>query len=607
MINNQIQSVSNIESNKMSVVFPARLAKTASMVWSLVLLLLMFLAVAPAWGEEAPAEVAVQSAEPAPVPETLRSPRATMETFLSAMNDIKRGQPERIDDAASTLDLAEVNALVRTERGHDLAWTLLEVLDRTRIVNLKKISDRTRGDPYVFNKYHNGTVRISRQADGRWLFDAGTVAKLPAILDELADQARVQGKDENEAYLPLHLRIRAQLPEQLKQAPFLLENWRWIGIFLIIVAGVVLDKLVSLLLCLGVRYWRKTTRREEFREISDKILRPLGLMAMAVLWWIGLNLLGLPEAAMLVLLVAVKFLAGVSGVWAAYRLVDLLGAYLTARARLTGSKLDDALYPLIPRSLKLFVTAVGVVFVAENLNMDISSLLAGLGLGGLAFALAAKDMVQNLFGSITVLMDRTFSVGDWIVVGDIEGTVEQIGFRSTRVRTFYNSLLTVPNSRFITASVDNMGARRYRRMKTMLSLTYDTPPDRIEAFCEGIRELVRQHPYMRKDYYHVYFNEYAAASLDVLVYVFWETPDWSTELRERHRFLLDVLRLAQRLEVEFAYPTQTLYMKQESGTAPAKERPLEVAFELGRREAQAIVSETTGSGVKPPPVSFPPV
>jgi MscS family membrane protein len=551
-------------------------------------------------GETAPAE-------PPPVPEGLKSPRATIGTFLNAMNDIKRGEPDRIEDAITTLDLSDVSQLVRNERGRDLAWVLLEIMDRTRVVAVNKLPDRSSGNPYVFQNYHNGTVRVSRVADGRWLFDQETVAKLPAILDELADKAKVKGKDnaEDEAHLPLHLRIRAKLPEELKRASFLLENWQWLGILAIIVVGVVLDKLVSLLLRFFVRVWRKRAKHEEFREISEDILRPMALMAMAVTWWVGINLLGLPEEALLILLVAVKFLAGVSGVWAAYRLVDLLGAYLMTRAHRTDSKLDDVLFPLIPRSLKIFVTVVGVIFVAENLNMDISSLLAGLGLGGLAFALAAKDMVQNLFGSITILLDRTFSVGDWIIVGNVEGSVESIGFRSTRVRTFYNSLITLPNSRFITAEVDNMGARRYRRMKCKLSLTYDTPPDKIEAFCEGVRELVRQHPYMRKDYFHVYFNEFAASSLDMLVYVFWETPDWSTELRERHRFLLDCLRLAHRLGVDFAFPTQTLYMKQEDEAPPSGELSQDAAFESGRQLAQAVVSETTGLGVKPPPVKFP--
>jgi MscS family membrane protein len=195
-------------------------------------------------------------------------------------------------------------------------------------------------------------------------------------------------------------------------------------------------------------------------------------------------------------------------------------------------------------------------------------------------------------------------VGDWIRVGDQEGTVEQIGFRSTRIRTFYNSVLTVPNSTFITANVDNMGKRRYRRLKATISLTYHTAPDRLEAYCEGIRELVRQHPYMRKDYYHIYLNQLGAASLDVLVYVFWQTPDWATELRERHRFLLDCLRLAKAVGVEMAFPTQTLYLRQNGDDTPDETLAQDAAFSLGREQARAVVAETTGLGVRPPPVTF---
>ncbi|MET0012564.1 MAG: mechanosensitive ion channel family protein [Sedimenticola sp.] len=570
-----------------------------------VLIVCFFLYPASVLGEE---KDAAGTAEAVTVSESLKSPRATMETFLHAMNDIKRGKPERIGDAVKTLDLSGVNELVRAERGRDLAWMLLEVMDRTRIVKTERISAATGGEPYLFQSYRNGSVRIVRQESGAWLFERETIDKLPQILDELADKKRVKGSETDTSYLPWHIRLRQQLPDSLKAETFLLPNWQWLGLFITVILGVVADKLVSLVLMLFVRRWRSHTRSPQYKDISDQVLRPLGLMAMAVTWWIGINLMGLPEEAMLILLLAVKLLASISGVWAAYRLVDLVSAKLLQRASLTDNKLDDALVPLIPKTLKIFVTVIGFVFIADNLNVDISSLLAGLGLGGLAFALAAKDMVQNLFGSVTVLMDRTFSVGDWVVVDGMEGSVERIGFRSTRIRTFYNSLVTVPNSKFITANVDNMGERRYRRLSCKLSLTYDTPPDRIEAFCEGVRELVRQHPYMRKDYYHVYLNEFAASSLDVLLYVFWETPEWGTELRERHRFMLDILRLAQRLGVEFAFPTQTLYMRQEDLPAAdqAGEMQQEAAFELGQNHAREIVAETTGRGVKPPPVVFPP-
>ena len=108
------------------------------------------------------------AAEPPPVPESLKSPRATIGTFLNAMNDIKRGEPERIEDAITTLDLSEVSTLIRKERGRDLAWMLLEIMDRTRIVGVSQLSNRTTGRPYVFQKYQSGTVRVSRVADGRW-------------------------------------------------------------------------------------------------------------------------------------------------------------------------------------------------------------------------------------------------------------------------------------------------------------------------------------------------------------------------------------------------------------------------------------------------------
>jgi len=551
--------------------------------------------------EAAPVEESHQA-----VPPGLSGPRATMATFLAAMNDIKRGDKERITQAVETFDLSAVNALVRAERGEHLAWQLLEVLDRTRVINLKKIPVDDASGVWLFHAYEKGAIRISRQADGRWLFDAATLRQLPAVYEALSAQGSMDELSDNSAYLPWDIRIRRLLPAPLTQTFFLIENWRWLALLVVIALGVLADWAVSLILRRFMAGWLKR-RPNDYKGVKDKEnrLRPLGMLLMALIWWAGINMLGLPELALLILLVAVKALASASAVWAAYRLVDLLAAWLTARAEATNNKVDDVLVPLIPRTLKVFVTAVGIVFVADNLNIDITGLLAGLGLGGLAFALAAKDMVQNLFGSITVLLDRTFVVGDWIIVDGNEGSVEHMGFRSTRVRTFYNSLVTIPNAKFITAEVDNMGERRYRRYKAKFGLAYNTPPERIEAFCEGVRELVRQHPYMRKDYFHVYLNDFAGSSLDVLVYVFWETPDWSTELRERHRFLLDCLRLAKSLGVEYAYPTQTLYLRNEENTIPEEGRPpLDEASQQGKEMARQIVEKTTGLNIKPPPVSF---
>jgi len=544
-------------------------------------------------GNEKAAEQADESAAP---PARLASPRETLRTFLGAMNDIKRGDQERLQDALETLDLSEVNPLVREERGESLAWQLLEIMDRTRRVDLEQVPVEPGSGEWIFAEYEQGVVRLQRDDDGRWQFDASTLRQVPAIYTAVSHRETVEGVESNDAHLPWEIRLQRMMPEVLRHEVFLLENWRWLALLVVIALGVLADWGVSFLLRgFMLRQMRGSERDYEGVEDRENRLRPLGLVAMAAVWWVGINAIGLPEMALLILLVAVKALASIAAVWAAYRLVDILSAWLKAKAERSDNKLDDVLVPLIPRTLKLFVTVIGVVFIADNLNIDITGLLAGLGLGGLAFALAAKDMVQNVFGSITVLLDRTFSVGDWIVVDGVEGSVERMGFRSTRIRTFYNSLVTVPNSKFITAEVDNMGERRYRRYKARFGLAYDTPPERIEAFCEALRELVRQHPYMRKDYFQVYLNDLGASSLEVLVYVFWETPDWGIELRERHRFLLDCLRVARELKVEYAFPTQTLYMRNEDHQLPdSNDPPLQQAHERGRATGRQVAELSAG-------------
>ncbi len=544
-----------------------------------------------------------------PIPNSLISPRATMETFLSAMRAVRDGKNEKFEQAITALDLSEISPLVRAEKGRDLAWILQEVIDRTRKPDLNRFSERTIGEPFVFQIYKNGKIEIDFTEHQGWRFSSGTIAALPALLDELPNSDKAMGTgDINATRMPLHLQLRGVIPSKWKEQGLILERWQWIAIFIIVLLGTIIDKLVAVLLRLGVKFWRTRYAKGSFRNISDAILRPFGLMAMAFTWWAGLNTLGLAAEVLVILLISVKFLAALSTVWAAYRLVDLLAAFLHDAAAKTESKLDDAVVPLVTKTMKVFVTVMGAVFIADNLNIDVTSLLAGLGLGGLAFALAAKDVAGNLFGSVTVLLDQTFNVGDWVIIGDVEGSVEHIGFRSTRIRTFYNSLVSVPNSNLITANVDNMGKRSYRRLSCKMSLAYNTPPDRIDAFCEGVRELVRQHPYTRKDYFHVYLNEFSASALEVLVYVFWQTPEWGTELRERHRFLVDCLRIAKRLGVEFAYPTQTLYMKENDSELPAPEvgefsppQSEQDAIKLGSAEARSVVAATLGLGVIPPP------
>lgn len=546
---------------------------------------------------------------PPPTPEPWESSaRAAMQTFLESFDPEKRPEDlEPLESAARVLDLSEVPSQVRDSRGPDLAAELKLVLDRTELIDLASLPDSADGEPWKLEVAEGLRIEIAPDELGRWSFTPKTLRSLPEMLRATEDREIVEGAVRSEP-LPLPLRLRAAMPRALLGVGFLLEHWQWLGLLLLSILAVVLDRIVTFVVQrILERELGKRLDHVDPGELHDA-LRPTGLLAAALLWWVGVFWFALPSEILQVLVVAARFVAISAFVWAAYRLVDILAAVLEARATRTDNKYDDLLVPLVRKSLKIFIAAFGLVFIADNLNVEISSLLAGLGIGGIALALAAQDTVRNLFGSLTVIIDQPFHVGDWVKIGDVEGTVAEVGFRSTRIRTFYDSLITLPNAHLISASVDNLGARSYRRWSTKLSLAYDTPPDRVEAFCEGVRELIAVHPWTRKDSYHVYLNELGAHSIDVLLYMFFDTPDWATELRERHRLALDILRIGREVGVEFAFPTQTLYLRREDLEASDPRRATEGYDEVvrearasGRDAARRLVDGALG-GVKPPPV-----
>lgn len=355
--------------------------------------------------------------------------------------------------------------------------------------------------------------------------------------------------------------LRALMPEWLRGDVFGIEAWQILGVVVLLLMGVLLRRVVMHLI---VRYLRRFTRRLKVSWLDHLVARadgPVGTLVIAAVLALGSPALQLPRGFDFVVTLAVRTLAAFSVVWLLYRLVDVLSEVLEQRAAKTESKLDDQLVPLLRKSLKVFFVVIGAIFILQNLDVDVGSLLAGLGLGGLAFALAAKDTVANFFGSIMIFIDKPFHIGDWIVMSPgIEGTVEEVGFRTSRIRTFYNSLITVPNANVTNTPIDNMGARRYRRYKATLGLTYDTPPEKVQAFCEGVRTLIETLPHMRRDYYMVEFQDFGPSSLDILLYCFFEVPDWSSELAARTELNLAIMRLAKSIGVSFAFPTQTLHI-----------------------------------------------
>ncbi len=544
-----------------------------------------------AWAEETGAEPAA-AAEPVThqVPAAFSSPQATMETFLTAFYG---AHGPDLDRAASCLDLEALSPAVRSLQGRELAGILKRIIDRTRLVNTDDIPNGADGSPWLFERFDTGSVVIARTADARWLFSRETVESIWNIHEEIADREVVAGIEEAHEIVTPAMWVRSAVPETFRKRLLFLEGWQWLGILIVIVTGVVVGRIFTAVAATAIDHAIARRFHQIDKALLTATINPASVLLMVILWGHGAVWLGLPPVFLKIYFDGIVLVAVVAFSLMAYRIIDVASAVAERKTAATDSRLDDLLVPLIRKSLKVLVVAIGLVTVAGSVGIEVAGLLAGLGLGGLAFALAAQDTVSNLFGSVTVLFDRPFQVGDWMKIGSTEGSVEEVGFRSTRIRTFYNSLITLPNSNLINASVDNLGARRYRRWSTRLGIAYDTPPERVDAFCEGIRTLIERHPHTRKDYYHVYFNEFGAASLEILLYVFFVTPDWATELRERHRLATDILRLAHELRVEFAFPTQTLYLRRQDWTAPE-------AAGAGYPKASRVESDRAGQ----PPASW---
>ncbi|MCP4604374.1 MAG: mechanosensitive ion channel family protein [Proteobacteria bacterium] len=256
-------------------------------------------------------------------------------------------------------------------------------------------------------------------------------------------------------------------------------------------------------------------------------------------------------------------------IWFAMRLVDGLSELWIEKAAKTETKLDDQLAPIVRRSSKVFLFIIGIVLVLQNMGYSVGSLLAGLGIGGVAVAMAAKDTVANLFGSFVIFLDKPFQIGDWIEMGDVEGTVEEVGLRTTRSRTFANSVITIPNLHFTTTSINNWSEMKKRRIKMMIGVTYSTSQEKIQALVQGIRDIIEKDDKIHSDFYLVNFDNFGPSSLDIFVYCFTVTTKWGEFLDVKQSFMLKVMGCVEDLGLEFAFPTQTVHLESIQGEPEA--------------------------------------
>ncbi len=251
--------------------------------------------------------------------------------------------------------------------------------------------------------------------------------------------------------------------------------------------------------------------------------------------------------------------------WLVARIVDaLIREYLIPYAEKSDSKLDDHLVPMVRRGLRSVIWILGVIVALNNAGYDVGALLAGLGIGGLALAMAAKDTVANFFGGISVLTDKPFLVGDRIRIDGYDGTVLEVGIRSTRIRTLEGPMLVVPNHKFTDSMVQNVTAEPSRRIKHELGLTYDTAPDKMEQALRILNEIIDTHQDLLEDERLVSFTSYGAFSLNILFICYIrKSADIFLSMSQVN---LDILKRFNEAGLNFAFPTQTLHVQQEAAS-----------------------------------------
>ena len=331
----------------------------------------------------------------------------------------------------------------------------------------------------------------------------------------------------------------------------------WATSLLIIVGTVVLGKALYWIVSKGARLLTAKTQTDLDDIIVDMVEEPVVFALMTGGIWYGLSRLTLPETATAWIDAGVHGLVVLSATWMVARLFDALFVhYLVPLAEKSENTLDDQLLPIVRRGAKFFVWAIGIIVALNNAGYDVGAVLAGLGIGGLALAMAARDTVANIFGGFTIFTDRPFTIHDRIRISGVDGTVEEIGVRSTRIRTLAGTLVTIPNSSFSDSAVENVTAEPSRKVTLKLGLTYDTTPEGMEKGLQILRDIVAESEDLEEKVI-AGFTEYGDFSMNLL-FIYYISPG-ADIVSAQTAINLAILRRFTEAGLEFAFPTQTLY------------------------------------------------
>lgn len=569
---------------------------TTSMVATIVLALL--------WGsvfaaEQAPAESApVAPQYEVPDDEFGRgSPQGAVKGYLAACRE---GDYEK---AANYLDLRRIS-----EDGPTLARQLQIILSRTLWVDVEALSQEQTGKsndgvpPYrdrlgtIDTKAGKVDILLQHvpREDGVaiWKVAGVTVAKVPNLYEEFGYGA-----------------LERYLPEFFFNTQFLdIALWQWIGLLVLVLLAAIASWLLTVfvLRLLGtVVAFTKTTIDDKMRF---EAAGPIRLAIAVLLFRAGLVPLGFGVKAeeLISSLLSALFIVAVA--WLLFRVTDVLSSVVEERLVEREEVGAIALVPPGRKCVKAIVTIFAFVAILSNFGFNVAALLAGLGVGGIAVALAAQKTIENLFGGIVLYADRPVRVGDFCRFGDKMGTVEEIGIRSTRIRTLDHTVIAIPNATFSNIEIDNITARERIRLLAILTVRYETTPDQLRYILVEIRKLLYSHERVISDTPRVRFINFGAYSLDIEVLAYVNSTDFAEFLAIREDIFLRIMDIIEASGTGFAFPSQTLYMGKDDGLNTERVREISEKVQHWREQNEIYlpnfpaekIEEFTGTLPYPP-------
>ena len=491
-------------------------------------------------------------------------------TFFTLKSGVEGKGAESLERATAALDLSDYNSLERPVYGPILAVLVYRVISQRSTIQLEQLSADPDCDyPPVFlvvPDLGSVTMHVVTLDDGRkaWKFTPESLNAAWKSYDDTIDDVLKEGNNPFSGNkLPLHMVVddfvHLNFPGLMVKY-FNTNLYKWVILFGLFIITPVVLWLISRIVSQIIVFLDKKLPEGVDAPQRSSLAIPLEVIAVCFIWLKALSILILYNSVMTISLYGIKIIGSLSIVWISMVIINLFCNVLTLKG---GAGIKGTMMLIIAQIFKVAIMLMWVVYVANLFGLNSTRIFAAMGIGGLAIALAGKDTLENIFGTMVIMTTRPFAVGDWINFLGMDGTVENVGVRSTSIRTFYNSELIIPNAKFISNPVDNMGRREWRRYKTIIGVAYDTPAENLNGYVQGLKKLVLNTPNTNKINFHIVVHDFGPSSIDIMVYIFFKTTDWAQELVSRHQFIVDALRLAEKMKITVAYPTTTVHLSQE--------------------------------------------